>query len=43
MSFGKAFKLKAQVILTHTWFLLVPPWYLKFMILKFIRKGCIQL
>ncbi len=43
MLFDEAFDLKVHVILTHTLFLLVPLWYLKFAILKFTKKGCIHL
>ncbi len=43
MLFDEVFDLKAHVILTHTWFFLVPLWCLKFIILKFTRKGCIHL
>jgi hypothetical protein len=40
---ARFFDLKAHVILTHTWFFLVPLWCLKFVILKFTIKGCIHM
>jgi hypothetical protein len=38
MLFGKVFDLKVHVILTHTWFFLMPLWCLKFVILKIHQK-----
>jgi hypothetical protein len=38
MLFDEVYDLKAHVIFTHTWFLLVPLWCLKFVILKKPKK-----